>query len=108
MPVNGEQNLLVRLIEETSATNAKVTALHDALLGEYGHIKRLDRHLERLYVKDRERRTEIESLRLALQTSAVKSNSFRDQFRGARELVVTLVLLLGAVASGVEIARAWK
>jgi uncharacterized coiled-coil protein SlyX len=107
-PINGEQGLLVKLIEETSATNAKVTALSDAMLGDQGHIKRIQQHLDRLYEKDRARREDIERLKQSLQTSAGTSKSFRDKIAGAKELVVFLVLLAGAVASGVEIAKALR
>jgi methyl-accepting chemotaxis protein len=117
-PVN-EQNLLVELVRTSTKTAEQVTALHDSLLGEHGHIGRLNDHVERLYDKDKERRTEIGELRKdfqravdqissAVQTSAGKSRTLRDKIAGAKELVVFLVLLAGAVASGVEIAKALR
>lgn len=116
-PVNGEQNLLVKLIETTSKTATTVEALHESLLGEHGHIGRIDDDLQRLYEKDKDRRADLDALRKdmrdtvkrieqSVQTSAMQSKSSHDKFSGARELVMTVVLLLGAVASGVEIARA--
>ena len=89
---------LIQLNGTVSTTAAQVKSLHDALLGENGHIKRLNEDVDRLYKRDGQ-------LRSDLQASAQKSTSWRDQFKGGWWLVLALVVVVNLALNAQQLAK---
>ena len=89
---------LIKITGTVEGTAAKVNAMHEALLGEQGHIARLNADVERLYQRDAR-------IREDLQASAKDSRSWRDQFKGGWWLVLAVLILLQMIATAATAAK---
>jgi hypothetical protein len=82
---------LAAIRETVASTAAKVNGLHEALLGEHGHIGQFREHIERLYERARE-------LDGKLQASAQSSGVFRAGLSGSwRSLAIIGAIFVGLV-----------
>jgi hypothetical protein len=80
---------LAAIRETVASTAAKVNGLHEALLGEHGHVGQILDHIERLYDRARE-------LDGKLQASAQSSGLFRAGLSGSwRTVAIVGGVLLG-------------
>jgi chromosome segregation ATPase len=89
---------IMQLVQTSAETAAKVSAMHDALLGEHGHIGSLKEHIERLYAHDKELANKLETIRTELQTSATEPQSWIERGKGIAGLVIALGLLADLAA----------
>jgi hypothetical protein len=95
-------NQLMQLVQTSAQTAEKVSALHEALLGDHGHIGQLKTDVERLYRRDKETveqfTTALHELRIDLQTSAAEPQTWIERAKGIGLLIVGMGLLADIAA----------
>jgi hypothetical protein len=101
-------NQLMQLVQTSAQTAEKVSAMHEALLGDHGHIGELKKDIERLYRRDKETVEQfseaLKELRRDLQTSAAEPQTWIERAKGIGILVVGLGLLAD-IAAHVAVLR---
>jgi hypothetical protein len=95
-------SVLMEMQKTVSETASKVDALHSELLGDRGHIARLDRHVANLYDRDDKLRSEVTQRTAELERQIGKTantdRSFRDRLSGGWSFILAILLVLSFVA----------
>lgn len=86
---------LTALTAAVTEASGKVTALHDQLLGELGHVKQIYAHIDRLYDKNKELVEANRKLETLLLATMRPSANFIESIKGGWRVLVVLAVLIG-------------